>query len=273
MEQMTSDFIELTKIAAGKRIERPLPDLSKKEKSITYRLFRDKDKFDEISKPAFKFKIKRGQPEFNAALDAFIDQLEETLTDGGKEEMTPAGTRIMETANKLADKQDFTNLHMYVYNIGLKGSGMPVITELAGIEKNSEKLIQEIIAEKTNKQSRERIPSNAPPEVRQVAEEATKSALQAAEDAIKEDGETGTKADETRKFWEERAWVSEATKGTYGYPGAWSISDNYDRGMYLYFFPETKEWKYRSGPWDEEMKPIKGGLQEALANAKLMYHG
>ena len=52
-----------------------------------------------------------------------------------------------------------------------------------------------------------RVPSNAPQQVKQVAKAWVKSAIRAGEELIVEEGETGSEARNTRKFWKDRLFV------------------------------------------------------------------
>ena len=112
------------------------------------------------------------------------------------------------------------------------------------------------------------IPSNAPRQVKKVSEAWVGSALKAAEEAIAEDGETGSDAADTLSFWKNRLYVSEDMRNG---RQAWSVGDNYDRSPSLIYYPDTDEWFYMRSYGSE--KPIRGGFREALANAKVMWTG
>jgi len=112
------------------------------------------------------------------------------------------------------------------------------------------------------------IPSNAPRQVKEVAKAWLESALKAAEEIIASEGETGSEAASTRRFWKGRLYVDEDMRD--GKP-AWSVGDNYDRSGYLHYYPDTDEWFYMA-PYGSE-KLIRGGFREALANAEIMWTG
>jgi len=143
MENNNLTLSQMFKDAGGKE---QYPDLSKFEKTITSLITRDMNKFDAISKPVWKYK--QGDPKLNAAFDAYLKQIEDTVTDGGKVNLTPKGKEILETANKIADTLNFKSLQQYLMNIVLKGSGLGVVTKIEGLEKTAEKMIEGIVAEK-----------------------------------------------------------------------------------------------------------------------------
>ncbi len=111
---------------------------------------------------------------------------------------------------------------------------------------------------------------NAPETVKKVAAAAEKSASDAAEERIKEYGETGEEASRTREFYASAVYVSqEDNRNDKG--EAWLVSDNYDRMGSLVYYVATGEWFYQGSYCEEKL--IKGGEDEAVANADLMFHG
>ena len=112
------------------------------------------------------------------------------------------------------------------------------------------------------------IPSKAPREVKQVAKAWEENAMKAAETNIAEDGETGSEARSTMKFWKDRLYVSEmrSDKGP-----RWLISDNYERASTMVYYPDSDEWYYMPLYGSESL--MRGGTREALANAKIFWTG
>lgn len=110
----------------------------------------------------------------------------------------------------------------------------------------------------------------APETVKKVAAAAKKSAKDAADEQIREYGDTGEKAEDTRRFYDSAVYVEhEEDRNEKG--EAWLVSDNYDRMGSLVYYVATGEWFYQPSYCGE--RPIKGGEEEALANADLMFHG
>ena len=112
------------------------------------------------------------------------------------------------------------------------------------------------------------IPSKAPREVKQVAKAWERNAMEAGKQQVKEDGETGSEARSTMRFWKDRLYVSEmrSDKGP-----RWLISDNYERASTMVYYPDSDEWYYMPLYGSESL--MRGGTREALANAKIFWTG
>ena len=111
----------------------------------------------------------------------------------------------------------------------------------------------------------DRIPGNAPADVKKVAKAWIDNAIEAAKYDIKEGVED---AEGTMKFWKERIYVYENKKGD---KNAWIIADNYDKGPAMFYYPDTQEWYYQESYGEASL--MKGGTNEALANAQIMWTG
>ena len=92
--------------------------------------------------------------------------------------------------------------------------------------------------------------------------------MEAGKQQVKEDGETGSEARSTMRFWKDRLYVSEmrSDKGP-----RWLISDNYERASTMVYYPDSDEWYYMPLYGSESL--MRGGTREALANAKIFWTG
>ena len=113
-----------------------------------------------------------------------------------------------------------------------------------------------------------RVPSNAPQQVKQVAKAWVKSAIRAGEELIVEEGETGSEARNTRKFWKDRLFVDvdDSDKGP-----RWIVGDNYERATNIIYYPDLDEWYSMPNYGSERL--MRGGFQNALGSAEIIWTG
>ena len=113
-----------------------------------------------------------------------------------------------------------------------------------------------------------RVPSNAPKQVKQVAKAWVKSAIQAGEEQIVENGETGAEAKGTRGFWKDRLYVyaEDSDKGP-----RWVVGDDYDRATNMIYYPDSDEWYSMPNYGSERL--MRGGFRNALGSAEIIWTG
>ena len=110
-----------------------------------------------------------------------------------------------------------------------------------------------------------------PYKIKQVAKAWLESAVKAGEAQIKEHGEVGKDAEDTRDFWKDRLYVSLDDRPDPQKGPRWIIGDNYERASNMVFSPEVDEW-YLMPNYGSE-RPICGGTDEAMANAEIFWTG
>ncbi len=113
-----------------------------------------------------------------------------------------------------------------------------------------------------------RLPSNAPQQVKQVAKAWVQNAIEAGEEQIAEDGETGSEARGTRKFWKDRlsVYVDDSDKGP-----RWVVGDNYERATNMIYYPDSDEWYSMPNYGSERL--MRGGFRNALGSAEIIWTG
>jgi len=118
----------------------------------------------------------------------------------------------------------------------------------------------------------------APQPVVDVAEAWHANAMAAGEAELKEMGRgvTSGKQAATRNFWRQRLYVEfddgASRSGRSGGSAYWEVSDNYDRGPIMKYYPDADRWTM-TYPFESSETELEGGTQEALANAQIMFTG
>ena len=120
--------------------------------------------------------------------------------------------------------------------------------------------------------SSDKIPGNAPEQVRQVAQAWIGSAVEMAEEIIEEEEygmESAEEQESTMRFWSTRIWVEEKASGV------WVIQDSYEGcNSLLVYKEELDQWFYQKlFGQDGPDRPMEGGFIEALGNAEIMWTG
>ena len=112
-----------------------------------------------------------------------------------------------------------------------------------------------------------------PESVEKVSAAWKANAMKAAEDRISFEEQSPEDAKATREFWSERLYVYwDEIRVEEGAVGAWVVCDNYEGcATIMIFYPDIDEW-FSMRPWGDEYK-MKGGLDEALATAQIIWTG
>lgn len=118
--------------------------------------------------------------------------------------------------------------------------------------------------------TRERIPSDAPEELKRVAEAWAANAEEAARNIIEEYGQEGDEARETLEFWQDRVCVDKDEPWRAA-PERWTLSDNCGQCSIVSYYPTEDRWCMMY-PYSDE-HPIAGGFTEALAGAQIVWTG
>jgi len=117
------------------------------EASIAGRLQKNYSELTNIFNSAKR--LKSFQPQFAQKIEEFHELFEKSITRDGQLTPKGKGAEYLEKGNEFLNNNDFKGFMQFISNIILAGAGKAVVTELEGLNKTSEQIVEAVVKEKT----------------------------------------------------------------------------------------------------------------------------